>query len=284
MPEGDTIHRAATRLEAVLAGQVVERAESRWLGPAVNSLVGRHIKAVEPRGKHLLIHFDDDRVLHSHMGMTGSWHIYRPGERWQKPAQRAAIALDCPQVCVVCFTPKLLELLTATGARRHNYLQRLGPDLLAGPPPDEEVLARFRQCNNLPIGQAVMNQTVVSGIGNVYKSEVLFHVRLHPQTMVSQVPDQQLIELTAIAREQMERNLSGRPRTTRHSLDGGRFWVYGRRGMPCYTCGTPIELIRQGDAGRTTYFCPQCQPRTSTRVTSHECRKSRGVSEGSSAG
>lgn len=259
MPEGDTIHRAATRLKAVLDGQVVQRAESRWLGAAAESLCGRQIKAVEARGKHLLIQFDDDRVLHSHMGMTGSWHIYRPGERWQKPAQRAAIWLECPEVCVVCFTPKLLELLTAAGMRRHEYLHRLGPDLLAGPPRDEEVLARFRQCNNLPIGEAVMNQTVVSGIGNVYKSEVLFHERLHPQTLVRDLGDEQILAITTIARELMEQNLSGRPRTTRYALDGGRFWVYGRSGKPCYTCGRPIELIRQGDLGRTTYFCPQCQ-------------------------
>jgi endonuclease-8 len=260
MPEGDTIYRAATRLQAVLAGQVVQRAESRWLGAPADSLLGRQITAVEARGKHLLIHFDDGRVLHSHMGMTGSWHIYRPGEPWQKPAQRAAIVLEFSQVCVVCFTPKLLELLSATQLRRHDYLRRLGPDLLAGPPPDHEVLARFRQCNQLPIGEAIMNQTVVSGIGNVYKSEVLFHQRLHPQTPVSNLRDEQILALVAISRDLMQQNLSGRPRTTRHSLDGGRFWVYSRSGKPCYACGAPILLIRQGDAGRTTYYCPQCQP------------------------
>src|SRR4051794_11423168 len=120
MPEGDTIHRAATRLQAVLAGQVIERADSRWLGEAANSLLGRQIKEVIPRGKHLLIMLDDDRAIHSHMGMTGSWHIYRPGEPWQKPPQRAAISLECRDVCVVCFTPKLLELLTAAKLRRHD--------------------------------------------------------------------------------------------------------------------------------------------------------------------
>lgn len=259
MPEGDTIFRAATRLKAVLDGQTVERAESRWLGEAVSPLVGRKIAAVEARGKHLLIKFDNERVLHSHMGMTGSWHIYRPGEAWQKPAHRAAIVIECPQVCVVCFTPKLLELMTLTGLRRHDYLNRLGPDLLAGPPPDEDVLARFRQCNNLPIGQVVMNQTVVSGIGNVYKSEVLFLMRLHPLTLVSELSDERILELVLLARELMEKNLSGRPRTTRFALGGKRFWAYGRSGEPCYECGTAIELIRQGDAGRTTYFCPQCQ-------------------------
>jgi endonuclease VIII len=264
MPEGDTIHRAATRLTAVLNGQTVERAESRWLGAAADSLLKRQIEGVEARGKHLLIHFDNQRVLHSHMGMTGSWHIYRPGEPWQKPARRAAISLECKQVCAICFSPKLLELLSAAGLRRHSYLHRLGPDLLAAAPPDEEVIARFRQCNNMTIGEVVMNQTVVSGIGNVYKSEVLFHLHLHPRTPVSNLRDEQILTLTAKSRELMEQNLSGRPRTTRHALDGGRFWVYGRSGKSCYACGTPIELIRQGDAGRTTYFCPQCQA-TGTR-------------------
>lgn len=259
MPEGDTIHRAATRLQSVLQGETIERAESRWLGGAASSLSGRRIDQVSARGKHLLVHLDDGRVLHSHMGMSGSWHIYRPGETWQKPAHRAAIWLECPQVCVVCFTPKLLELLTNTALRRHDYLNRLGPDLLAGPRSDDEVLARFRQCNNLPIGEAVLNQTIVSGIGNVYKSELLFLLGWHPRTLVRELSDEQILKLTAMSSELMAQNLSGRPRTTRHSLDGGRFHVYHRSGEPCYRCGTTIEVIRQGDAGRTTYFCPRCQ-------------------------
>lgn len=259
MPEGDTIHRAATRLKGLLDGQIVERVNSRWLGPAVNVLLGRKISDVDARGKHLLIMFEEGRILHSHMGMTGSWHIYRPGERWQKPPHRAAISLDCPQVCVVCFTPKQLELLTAASLRRHEYLNRLGPDLLEGPPPEQETLARFRQCNNLPIGEVVMNQTVIAGIGNVYKSEVLFQLQLHPLTLVSDLNDEQILALAAKARELMSQNLSGRPRTTRFALDGGRYHVYGRSGKPCYRCGTTIELIRQGDLGRTSYFCPQCQ-------------------------
>src|SRR5688572_16076090 len=125
MPEGDTIFRAATRLRPVLEGQVVQRAQSREPQIDAESLVGREIKQVEARGKHLLFHFEDGRVLHSHMGMTGSWHIYRPGETWLKPATRAAIVLDCANHTVVCFTPRTLELLTETGLRRHRYLPRL---------------------------------------------------------------------------------------------------------------------------------------------------------------
>lgn len=260
MPEGDTIHRAATRLKALLDGQVIQHAESQWLGEAAaKSLESRTIQAVTARGKHLLMTLDDGRVIHSHMGMTGSWHIYRPGELWQKPAHRAAIWLECPETCVVCFSPKQLEILTATAIRRHDYLNRLGPDLLASPATDEEVLTRFRQSDNTPIGQAVMNQTIVSGIGNVYKSEVLFALRINPLTPVRGLSDAQILELVAKATDMMSRNLKGRPRTTRYSLDAGRFYAYGRSGKPCYTCGTPIELIRQGDLGRTTYFCPQCQ-------------------------
>lgn len=259
MPEGDTIHRAATRLNAVLAGQVIERAASRWLGAPADLLPGQLIQEVNARGKHLLIMLGDGRAIHSHMGMTGSWHIYRPGETWQKPAGRAAISLECKNVTAVCFTPKLLELLTAAKLRRHDYLNRLGPDLLAGPPSDEAVLARFRQCDNLPIGEAIMNQTIVSGVGNVYKSEILFQLRLHPKILVSELSDEQLLQITAKASALMSQNLDGGPRTTRHALDGGRFYVYGRSGQPCYNCRTAIELIRQGDAGRTTYFCPSCQ-------------------------
>lgn len=261
MPEGDTIHRAATRLRAVIENQLVERAESRWLGEAAKSLLGRTITSVEARGKHLLMKLDDGRVIHSHMGMTGSWHIYRPGETWQKPVQRAAISMESKDVVVVCFTPKLLEILSASSLRRHDYLNRLGPDLLAEKVPDQTALERFRQSNNLPIGQAVMNQTIVSGIGNVYKSEVLFHLQIHPLTLVGELSDEQLLAVVSQATKMMSHNLDGRPRTTRFALDGGRFYVYGRSGKPCYACGTPIEVIRQGDLGRTTYFCPRCQLR-----------------------
>lgn len=264
MPEGDTIHRAATRLKSVLDGQTIQTAQSPWLGALAKSLEGRTIQAIQARGKHLLFMMDDQRAIHSHMGMTGSWHIYRPGETWQKPAHRAAISLNCPQVCVVCFTPKLLEILTEAALRRHDYLNRLGPDLLAGKTDDRDVISRFRQANGVPIGQAVMNQTIVSGIGNVYKSEVLFNLRHHPLTPVRDLQDQQILEIVSIATEMMQRNLDGRPRTTRFTLDGGRYYVYGRGGKPCYKCGTAITVIRQGDAGRTTYFCPQCQPLAST--------------------
>lgn len=260
MPEGDTIYRAAVRLKPILEGKLIQRAEAQKPRIPASSLVGREIKTVEARGKHLLFHFDDGRVLHSHMGMTGSWHIYKVGEAWFKPARLAAVMLECPQHVVVCFTPKTLELLSAEALRRHPYLQRLGPDLLGSPPDDSEVLRRFRVHNRSTIGEAIMNQTIVSGVGNVYKSEVLFLLHVHPLTAVNQLSDEQILAITTRSRELMQMNVAGYPRTTRLSLDGRRQWAYGRSGQPCFVCGTRIEMIRQGDAGRSTYFCPHCQP------------------------
>jgi endonuclease VIII len=263
MPEGDTIYRAATRLRPILEGQPVERARARWDQIDAASLVGHTVTGVEARGKHLLFHFDDGRALHSHMGMTGSWHIYRLGEGWQKPEHRAAIVLEGPQYLVVCFTPKTLELLSAAALRRHPYLQRLGPDLLGGQLDEAEVLRRFRTHDVTPIGEAVMNQTIACGVGNVYKSEVLFLLHIDPLAPVGTLSDEQVLAIVRKSRELMQQNLEGYPRTTRHALDGRRVWVYGRSGQACFVCGTAIELFRQGDLGRTTYWCPKCQPRTS---------------------
>lgn len=260
MPEGDTIYLAAKRLKPVLEGQTIQRAEAREVR-SPESLVGQRIERVEARGKHLLFHFSDGRALHSHMGMTGSWHIYRPREPWQKPASRAAIVLECPLHLVVCFSPKTLELLSAAGLRRHPYLAQLGPDVLSESFDDAEVLRRFRMHNESPIGVAVLNQSILSGMGNVYKSELLFLLHLHPLTRVAQLSDQELLVLIAKSRELMRQNLQGKPRTTRHALDGRRFWAYGRSGQACFVCGNPIDMIRQCDLGRSTYFCANCQPR-----------------------
>lgn len=260
MPEGDTIFRAAARLRPVLEGQPVARARARWERIDAASLVGRTITKVEARGKHLLFFFDDGRALHSHMGMTGSWHIYRLGEPWQKPEQRAAIVLEGAEYLVVCFTPKTLELLSAAGVKRHPHLQRLGPDLLSEEFDEQAALAGFRARPTTPIGEAVMNQTLAAGVGNVYKSEVLFLLHHHPLTPVGMLSDDEILELLRKSRELMLQNLDGKPRTTRHALDRRRYWTYGRSGEPCFICGAAIQVVRQGDLGRTTYFCPQCQP------------------------
>jgi endonuclease-8 len=273
MPEGDTIHRTAINLRKVLDDALIIEAAGRWEVPDAAELAGRRVVGIEARGKHLMMHVEGQLVLHSHMGMTGSWHIYRPTDRWQKPERQAAIVLrvgelqeserdsiqDHVKWCVVCFNPKLIELITATELRRNSYLQRLGPDLL-GPDVDmAAVVARFRSQGESSIGEAVMNQTVVSGIGNVYKSEVLFLESIHPLIPVAGLSDAQLEAITVRAIGLMKRNLENRPRRTRFRPSGTRLWVYDRRNQPCLRCGTTIDLIRQGTLARSTYFCPGCQ-------------------------
>ncbi len=258
MPEGDTIFRTAVQLRKVLDGETIVDASGRWEVEDAASLIGRRMEGIESRGKHLLMHFDDERVVHSHMGMTGSWHIYRPKEAWQKSERAAALTLRTDRFCVVCFSPKLIELITTQRLRRNEYLNRLGPDLLGPRPNDRELLTRFRSQNPVPIGQVVMNQTVVCGIGNVYKSEVLFLERIHPLTPVAVLSDQQILAIVKRSIDLMRRNLEGYPRRTRFS-PGGNAWVYGRMGSECFKCGVAIEMLRQGDLARSTYFCPQCQ-------------------------
>lgn len=259
MPEGDTIHVAARNLRKILVRQTVSAAMSRHDLVDAERMIGRIVVGIEARGKHLLMHFDNDLVLHSHMGMTGSWHIYRRTDAWQKPRQQAFLSMDTSQFQAVCFTPRILKLLTVRQLLRDSYLQRLGPDLLGPPIPPETIIRRFRTQNAVAIGEAVMNQTVVSGIGNVYKSEVLFLERVHPLQKVTLLSDSRLLAICDRAKSLMVRNVDGRMRTTRFAADGIRTWVYGRGGELCLECGERVQIIRQGDLARSTYFCSECQ-------------------------
>lgn len=263
MPEGDTIYRSATQLRKVMVDQTITAAKChnpRFVSPLPeDSLVARQCTAVEPRGKHLLMHLSDGAAIHSHMGMTGSWHLYRRGATWRKPRNYASLAMEVAAWEVVCFTPPTLELLTADQLRRHEHLNRLGPDLLDPQFRVASALPRFHAHDQVAIGEAVMNQRIVCGIGNVYKSELLFLERFNPFAPVSTFADEQLARLLQRARKLMARNLHGERRTTRFR-GGGRLWVYGRVGKPCLQCGTTVRMQRQGDAGRSTYWCPECQP------------------------
>lgn len=269
MPEGDTIFRTAARLRSCLAGRLIAGAESRrGLTAALpaKTLVGKTVIAIEARGKHLLMHLDDGRTIHSHMGMTGSWHVYGPGEAWQKPQRQAELVLTTDAAVVVCFSPKLLELLSPAEVRTHRWLARLGPDILSARFDEDEALRRLRVHNAAPIGEAIMNQTILCGIGNVYKSEVLFVAGVNPFVEVGQLPDDVLRRVLCQARRLMRRNLRGYPRRTRLRGDGHAQWVYGRSGQACLKCGTKIQLRRQGDLGRTTYWCPGCQKMEGPRM------------------
>lgn len=268
MPEGDTIHRVAMNLRKVLAGQTVTVASQRRELDAT-ALSESTVNAVESRGKHLIIHFDNDFVLHSHLGMTGSWHIYRMAAPWQKPKQQAVAVLETHRWTVVCFTPKLIEIVTARQLARNKYLQKLGPDVLGPPIGDEVFLGRIRTQNVVAIGEAIMNQMVICGIGNIYKSETLFLESVSPQTPVKDLSDQQLCEIRNRAVTLMTRNLNKEHRQTRFNTEAGKLWVYGRKNQDCLQCGNAIKMMRQGETARSTYYCDSCQiPDTNGIATS----------------
>jgi len=261
MPEGDTIYRSAVTLRPAMQGGVIAAARLRDPHFEVDRLVGATVNSVEARGKHLLMHLSTTEVIHSHMGMTGSWHIYHVGQTWLKPEHYAVLYLHINDLEVICFSPKQLELLTADQLRRHPHIQQLGPDIAANGDFDVAAAIRnFRSRNQTPLGEAVMIQRLVCGIGNIYKSEILFIMGFDPFAPVQRFSDDELQRMLQKGRALMIRNLGGPRRTTRFGSDAGRMWVYGRSGSPCPKCGAEIKLRRQGEAGRTTCWCPQCQP------------------------
>lgn len=259
MPEGDTIHRTARTLARAIEGAPITAFESPLPKLADPRLEGRTITRVYARGKNLLIELDDGRVLHSHMKMEGSWHVYRPHERWKIGAHRARVTIHTERFVAVCFDAPVMELLTPFDLRAYRPLTELGPDLIADDLDDAAILARFREHDDDPIGVAVMNQSIVAGIGNVYKAEVLFIERVDPFAPVHAIDDAKILAIVHLASELLKKNLTGGKRRTRFALDPGYEWVYGRSGKPCRACGRTVKMKRQGAQMRSTYYCPHCQ-------------------------
>ena len=261
MPEGDTIHRAARVIARVLEGDVLTGAEQGDRAPdlGVGSLVGRRVDGVEARGKNLVVAFDDATALLAHLGMTGSWQVHRPGEPWRKPSHRRTVALATARVVVVGFDVPSIERLPRTRLATHPRLAQLGPDLLATRFDAAVAVARFRANPFATIAEALLDQRLASGIGNVYKSEVLHRCGVDPDARVADLADEVIARLLEDARALMLRNLEGKLRRTAHDAGGERHFVYGREGLPCRACGTPIAMRRHGDLARSTYFCPTCQ-------------------------
>lgn len=272
MPEGDTVFRAAQTLHQFMAGRVVTRFESVY--PALTRvaedrpIVGRTIESVSARGKHLLIAFSGDLVLRTHLRMNGSWHIYPAGARWQRPAREMRVLVATADACAVGFNIPVAEFLSGRGVERHAQLQALGPDLLGTPFDRDEALRRIRGRGDDPIGDVLLNQRVVAGIGNVFKSEILFLAAIEPFTPVSALTDADLERIVDISREQMTANVMGRSQTlsratgrrTTRSLDPSqKLWVYSRGGKPCRRCGRIIQSRKTGLDARLTYWCPACQ-------------------------
>ena len=265
MPEGDTIFRTAEVLRAALGGRLITSARAQ-AGPGLrrvpdlSPLVGAAVAEVSARGKHLLIAFDNGLTLRSHLRMRGSWHRYRPGERWRLPAQRATVVLETAEAVAVAFDTPVVELLTEADLRRSTPLGELGPDLLSPSFDAEEALRRLRERDAEQLGNALLDQRAVAGIGNVVKSEVAFMERMDPWAPVASFDDDQLHAAIATARRVLRANTGGGARSTTGSrAPGAQLWVYGRAGRPCRRCGTMIRGGRQGELARTTYWCPRCQ-------------------------
>jgi endonuclease-8 len=283
VPEGDTIAQSAATLAGVLVGRTVTGFNSSVRGVEARAaslgMIGSRIEAVEARGKHLLIKVSPPSlpnplsrtrergsqvgaggaVLRTHMRMTGSWHLYRQGTRWRKPAGYARVILEAGDVVAVCFSAPEVELLSAGQVNGHAALRRLGPDLLAPAFDEAEALTRLRAAGDAEIADALLDQSIAAGIGNVYKSEVLFLERVNPFVRVAGLDDDTLSRLLRTARRQLRRNVGTSERRT---TPGGRWnavWVYGRAGRPCARCGTPIRRALQGPHARSTYWCPTCQ-------------------------
>lgn len=255
MPEGDTLFRTAAGLRPYLVGRVVTAARTGGPGPVpqVQRIVGHEIRAVDAIGKNLLIRFDNGLEIRTHLRMNGTWHRYRPGERWRRPPARARLVIEVPGAVAVCFDAPVVELLEQRAEAVHPALGRLGPDLLAPDVDLDEAIRRLRDParGTTAIGEALLDQRALAGIGNIWKNETLWAERVDPFARVVEVDDETLGRLVRTAQRKLRASVADRPEPME---------AYRRTGRPCRRCGSAIASARQGaDLPRTTYWCLSCQ-------------------------
>jgi endonuclease-8 len=275
VPEGDTIYRAARALGLALEGKVVTRFETA-LAPLASAnddspVAGRTVAKVESRGKWLLIYFSGDLILVTHMLMSGSWHLYRVGERWQRPRREMRVVIATAEFDAVGFNVPVAKFYSARTLARNSAIPKLGPDLLGAEFAADDAKARLLAHGDEEIANVLLNQRVMAGLGNVYKSEVLFACGVHPFRRVSTLTRAEVDCILERAKRFLEANVkdgsdggmvtyTGLRRTTRAADPGARLWVYRRQGKECRRCGATILMQRQGPGARSTYWCPVCQP------------------------
>jgi endonuclease-8 len=267
MPEGDTLARTADGLRPHLVGRAVIAARARN-GAQVGRLVGSTVESVESLGKNLLIRCSNGLEVRTHLRMNGTWHRYRPGERWRRPSARAVLVIEVEGAVAVCFDAPVVELLETRAERLHPALGGLGPDLLDDAFDEAEAIRRLRDPSRsgITVGEALLDQRALAGVGNVYRSEVLFVERVDPFAALSALDDPTLVRLIRTARRLLQANADRRHGPERATTEGapeaGRspLWVYARAGRPCLRCRTPIRSSRLGrDLRRTVWWCPTCQ-------------------------
>jgi endonuclease-8 len=279
MPEGDTIYRSARALERAIGGKIVTAFETALAKIARvdddTPIAGRTILKVESRGKWLLIHFSGDLILATHMLMSGSWHLYRTGERWQMPRSRMRIVITTTDWQAVAFNVPVAEFYTTRSLERSPQIPKLGPDILSADFTLQQGIERLKQhalkSPAAEVGTTLLNQRVLAGLGNVYKSEVAFSAKVHPFRAIGTLTPAEIERLVEFAHRYMKANVvdgkgdgivtySGNRRTTHATDRRERLWVYGRQQQECRRCGATILMRRQGSGARSTYWCPDCQP------------------------
>lgn len=275
MPEGDTIFRAARTLNRAFAGKCVTSFET--VLPKLERvniyrpIVGRTIERVAAEGKWLLIYFSGDLILLTHMLMSGSWHIYRPAEMWKRHRSDMRIVIGTDEFLAVAFQVPVSEFHSSLSLARRPGLRSLGPSVLAQDF-DEAAAARHIAAQpNLEIGEALVSQRLIAGLGNVFKSEVCFACGIHPFRRVRALSSEELLQLMKTARRFLAANVTdnsadgivtyvGLRRTTGRTDREENLWVYRRAGEACRKCGSAILSRKQGEGARTTFWCPRCQP------------------------
>ena len=285
MPEGDTIYRAARAMQKAIGGKVVTAFEANVATLASvaddKGIAGRTVEKVEARGKWCLIHLTGDLILLTHMLMSGSWHIYKTGEKWWMGRNRMRCALTCGDYQAVAFNVPVAEFHTARSLERNSQVPKLGVDILSD---DYSVAAGVRALKQRMVSDpteevavALLNQRVLAGLGNVYKSEVAFAGGVNPFRQMRTLTDREMEVMADVSQRYMKANVmdgsgdgivtySGNRRTT-HSMDrSDRLWVYGRQGQECRRCGALVMMRKQGEQARSTYWCPGCQPGLAHRV------------------
>jgi endonuclease VIII len=273
VPEGDSVLVAANHLNAALAGKVLRRSDLRVPGFATSDLSGQTILEVASRGKHLLFRTDAGITLHTHFRMDGTWKVYGRGERWRHgPAHQVRVVLETDELVAVGFRLPVVELLSTE--RESHVVGHLGPDVLGPDWDPDEAVRRLTARPERAIGEALIDQTVMAGPGNVYKSEALFLTGVDPWTPVGSLRDP--AHVVDMVKRLMEANrTTGMQITTGDRRPGRTHWVYGRERLLCRRCDTPIRKAMQLEGAReshrsfstiaeeldrVTYWCPHCQP------------------------
>jgi endonuclease VIII len=284
MPEGDTIYRAARALQKALGGKIVTGFETGLAKLArVNDdapLVGRVVEKVESRGKWCLIIFSGDLILVTHMLMSGSWHLYRTGEKWRMGRSKMRVVIRTADWEAVAFNVPIAEFHTTRSLERSSQVPKLGPDILSDEFTVDAGVARLaahgRENPEEEIAVVLLNQRVLAGLGNVYKSEVAFAAGVNPFRTMRTITPREMEKMVEVAQRYMKANVadgtssltggegivtySGNRRTT-HAMDREeRLWVYRRQGQECRRCGAAVMMRKQGVQARSTYWCPECQP------------------------